>query len=507
MKKCILYILLFFSFGLIGQKIPDFKPNFEKKINSIIRNSVDIYLSNPPYNLDVKLKKSTGEKLFKWFDKNSSELNKSLIIKNYIIFLLGSNGYAKFSPKDYHDELCESYSLFTGVDVTKPSNQDYLLYLESVLGFNVESFNKICNVGYLASNSVECEICLPSINIEEDLDTDGDGIIDKLDECPEQKGEKINKGCPDSDNDGLVDSIDKCPEEAGPKLLEGCPDGDNDGIIDLEDDCPIVAGFDSNNGCPIEIKTSTFPILLNKKEAIFSSPDGELKASNIGKLYRSLLRDGKLNTPFIAIEAELTGGINEKKFHDKRLIYNLNFLRDNSQTRLQFNTGDYYFDQLTQPKLFEDFQTGTEHFIEALKFLISELNVNRGVDVLIQGVADQAGYTKGYREFEEPYDDHVYKSIVYYTYNSDTDSFFPNEQVISNGKITNLELPNLRGAFLMEALQRFEHIPDDVKKKLLLYEGVVTSRDKYSDRHGAILLAIDWDLVEQAAEIYQSSLK
>jgi outer membrane protein OmpA-like peptidoglycan-associated protein/outer membrane protein W len=81
-------------------------------------------------------------------------------------------------------------------------------------------------------------------------DTDGDGIPDYEDECPEVAGEAEFNGCPDTDGDGIVDSEDACPEVAGEAEFDGCPDTDGDGIVDSEDECPEVAGTEANNGCP-----------------------------------------------------------------------------------------------------------------------------------------------------------------------------------------------------------------------------------------------------------------
>ena len=81
-------------------------------------------------------------------------------------------------------------------------------------------------------------------------DTDGDGIYDKDDACPEELGTKEFQGCPDSDGDGIADKDDACPNEAGSKELNGCPDTDGDGIIDSEDACPTVAGTKIMKGCP-----------------------------------------------------------------------------------------------------------------------------------------------------------------------------------------------------------------------------------------------------------------
>ena len=81
-------------------------------------------------------------------------------------------------------------------------------------------------------------------------DTDGDGIYDKDDACPDVAGLEAFNGCPDSDGDGIEDSKDDCPNEAGLAELNGCPDSDGDGIADSKDNCPTVAGLKALNGCP-----------------------------------------------------------------------------------------------------------------------------------------------------------------------------------------------------------------------------------------------------------------
>ncbi|MDD5149412.1 MAG: OmpA family protein [Flavobacterium sp.] len=83
-------------------------------------------------------------------------------------------------------------------------------------------------------------------------DTDGDGIADKDDACPEVAGLAAFKGCPDTDGDGITDASDKCPTVKGPKENAGCPwpDTDGDGVLDKDDKCPDVKGTVANNGCP-----------------------------------------------------------------------------------------------------------------------------------------------------------------------------------------------------------------------------------------------------------------
>lgn len=60
-------------------------------------------------------------------------------------------------------------------------------------------------------------------------DRDGDGVPDRIDQCPEleedRDGFEDGDGCPevDNDNDDVGDEEDKCPNDAGPPETEGCP--------------------------------------------------------------------------------------------------------------------------------------------------------------------------------------------------------------------------------------------------------------------------------------------
>ena len=57
-------------------------------------------------------------------------------------------------------------------------------------------------------------------------DSDGDGVPDVDDLCPEVAGPVENRGCPfsgDRDRDQITDDIDRCPDEPGPKENFGCP--------------------------------------------------------------------------------------------------------------------------------------------------------------------------------------------------------------------------------------------------------------------------------------------
>ena len=115
-------------------------------------------------------------------------------------------------------------------------------------------------------------------------DTDGDGITDEEDECPEVPGVISAQGCPDADGDGLIDPDDQCPTEAGIKELNGCPDTDSDGVADKDDKCPTIPGVISNMGCP-EIADETKEVFQRALKGIqFESGRDVIKRSSYGIL-------------------------------------------------------------------------------------------------------------------------------------------------------------------------------------------------------------------------------
>jgi outer membrane protein OmpA-like peptidoglycan-associated protein len=93
------------------------------------------------------------------------------------------------------------------------------------------------------------------------LDTDKDGIPDYQDDCPNVAGLKQFNGCPDTDGDGIPDKNDECPDVAGPALLKGCPDSDGDGVPDKDDRCPNTPkGYQVDRfGCPIDSDKDGIP--------------------------------------------------------------------------------------------------------------------------------------------------------------------------------------------------------------------------------------------------------
>ena len=64
------------------------------------------------------------------------------------------------------------------------------------------------------------------VNGEDDeclSDSDGDGICDAVDKCPDKWGTVNHRGCPDTDGDGIYDDLDQCPDDSGSRSNNGCP--------------------------------------------------------------------------------------------------------------------------------------------------------------------------------------------------------------------------------------------------------------------------------------------
>jgi OOP family OmpA-OmpF porin len=99
-----------------------------------------------------------------------------------------------------------------------------------------------------------------------DPDNDNDGVLDIYDACPldpeDIDGYKDDDGCVDLDHDedGILTPTDQCPDQPedfdGFQDEDGCPDTDNDGdtLLDEADLCPDDAedfdGFQDDDGCP-----------------------------------------------------------------------------------------------------------------------------------------------------------------------------------------------------------------------------------------------------------------
>ena len=175
-------------------------------------------------------------------------------------------------------------------------------------------------------------------------DRDGDGVADKDDMCPDDKGTKANNGCPDTDGDGVLDKDDKCPTTAGPAANNGCPwpDTDGDGVLDKDDKCVNEVGPASNNGCPEEVITKEAADVINftAKSILFNSGKATFKAGVTDQLDAivKLMNDYPKATFVIEGHTDNTGGSAlNLRLSEKRAIAVRDYLVENgiATTRLE----------------------------------------------------------------------------------------------------------------------------------------------------------------------------
>ena len=113
------------------------------------------------------------------------------------------------------------------------------------------------------------------------IDTDGDGIFDYMDLCPDTvTGLKVNsKGCPvDKDNDGVYDYMDRCPDTPSKSTVDkyGCAskDSDGDGIDDSTDQCPNTPVGIAVNSKGCSESDSDGDGISDSKDQCISTPKG-----------------------------------------------------------------------------------------------------------------------------------------------------------------------------------------------------------------------------------------
>lgn len=108
----------------------------------------------------------------------------------------------------------------------------------------------------------------PVVAAPMDKDSDGDGVMDSKDRCPNTaSATKVNavgcmmKAAVDTDDDGVNDNNDRCPGTVSGAVVDanGCElDDDSDGVINRNDRCPNTrAGARVDvNGCEIRDRIS-----------------------------------------------------------------------------------------------------------------------------------------------------------------------------------------------------------------------------------------------------------
>lgn len=112
-----------------------------------------------------------------------------------------------------------------------------------------------CLQGCMISGNGECQIEARSM----DWNSEGVEVVPCDPRCCEEGIDDVESAGPDTDGDGILDENDECPDQPEDfdqfEDEDGCPDPDNDGdgIPDVDDLCPLDAedmdGFQDDDGC------------------------------------------------------------------------------------------------------------------------------------------------------------------------------------------------------------------------------------------------------------------
>lgn len=137
------------------------------------------------------------------------------------------------------------------------------------------------------------------------VDSDGDGVPDYLDRCPDLKGSKDNNGCPfvDSDKDGIPDEKDKCPNQ--PETVngylddDGCPDVAPPSVEEKKEE-PVQ--HDSVKTAIVTPPVATPPVVLESPKI----PDTKPTASNLIQPIKMNFPDGSTTMKREQVEALLS---------------------------------------------------------------------------------------------------------------------------------------------------------------------------------------------------------
>jgi outer membrane protein OmpA-like peptidoglycan-associated protein len=153
-------------------------------------------------------------------------------------------------------------------------------------------------------------------------------------------------GCPDSDGDGVADNIDRCPEAEGDEANGGCPwaDADGDGIPDKDDSCPDIAGTSENSGCPAE-PTDLISFISNSDNRIlFRANSSKLDSGDKETLDKLIVLLGQYESASIVIEGHASSDGSEsynQKLSEKRAASVETYLLDKGITNERLSTVGY----------------------------------------------------------------------------------------------------------------------------------------------------------------------
>lgn len=239
------------------------------------------------------------------------------VSKSFVPFIFGGVSYLYFEPKDKNgNQLVPAIGSFSPHKMMLTGEVGTRILFSDDFGINLS-----LGINYVNSDKLDGY----ELGTDNDIyfhalgglsyyfggvkDTDGDGIRDKFDQCPDTPPMVTvdEFGCPvDSDNDNVPDYADDCPNTPVniPVDVNGCPvDSDKDGVADYLDLCkdtPKGVPVD-DRGCPEDSDDDGVP---DFKDLCPNTPVG----TEVNKWGCPI--DEKVYEPIQKTEFILSGGIN-----------------------------------------------------------------------------------------------------------------------------------------------------------------------------------------------------
>ena len=167
----------------------------------------------------------------------------------------------------------------------------------------------------------------------------------------------VPKELPDTDGDGVDDANDLCPDVAGKVEFAGCPDTDEDGVPDSLDACPNEKGTD--NGCPSKVVDNTQELAAaeaalaaanaNVTNEIISAIYFDYNSAELNKnaqgildlIYNESKNRNEINIVVDGFADNVGSGSFNKELSDKRVQNVVDYITSKGISRDKFTTNSY----------------------------------------------------------------------------------------------------------------------------------------------------------------------
>jgi len=151
----------------------------------------------------------------------------------------------------------------------------------------------------------------------------------------------------DTDGDGIIDKKDKCTDVPGKAKYNGCPipDKDGDGVNDELDKCPDVLGAADNNGCPKKVKARNIIVRVTDEATKLPLPYVSVfvNGPNGNNLTGMTDADGKANFNTVNVADYTVSGILNGINTSKQNLSNIDFETSNSSIEVKLTHNDPRF--------------------------------------------------------------------------------------------------------------------------------------------------------------------